>query len=155
MSLDLSEHTDLIYSLIHRYNIFEYLQEDVHQDFCVYFYTYNRYDATRGKPSTFISHVFKNFMIRREQESKRSRPLDTSIRIEARDADYSDRELGFYEDALDDKVFIEELLKGATKDTLDLLVGTFTAKELGARDGVTRQAVEGKYKRELKKLRGE
>ena len=155
MSLDLSLHEDLIYSLIHKSTVFEHLKEDVYQDFCVYFYSYNTYDATRGKPSTFITHVFKNFMIRFLQNSKRHRPLDTSIRIEARDVDYVERELGFYDESVEDAIFINKMMENATDDTLDLLIGPSTVRDLANRDGVSRQAIEGKYHRELKKLRGE
>lgn len=155
MNIDLTEHEGLIHNLMYRWNVDIRDADDCFQDFAVYYYHYRdkNYDAEKSKATTFLTMNFKNFMLRRDEKLNTEAPLLDAIHAEDRDKEYLDREMGGYEHQTDNQILIAHLLKDATQDTLNLLSGEVSFKELAKRDNVSRQSIQARFHTELGKLR--
>ena len=153
--LDLTEHEGFIHNLIRKWKIPEQDREDVYQDFFIHFHLYAKYDPEKGKPTTLIPYVFKNFMGTRKVKDGKHRAFNEATRIEERDKEYLDREQGGYELSVEDEIYINELLSNADQLTLDLISGATTCSEQAKVEGVSRQAVSQRHLYTLRKLTGE
>ena len=151
--LDLTKHSGFINKVIRGWKIPEQEQEDTFQDFCVYFYSYAKYDRAKGKPTTFIAHVFKNFLYDKNYKIDKQRALQEAIRIEERDAGFLDRELGCDATEMEVSVYIEQLLEGIDDVTLSILLGESSA-EVARNEGVSRQYVNYRHLEAMSKIRG-
>jgi len=155
-SLDLSLHEAYIHSLVLKTTLPEQDRDDLYQDFCLYFYQYaNKFDPEKGKPTTFIKSIFRNFMSNRNRTEVRHKPLNEATHIEERDKEYLDREQGGYESAVEDEVFINELLSDIDKVTLSLLTGDVTYAEQAQEEGISIQRVHKRHQDRMKKITGE
>lgn len=152
--LDLTKHSGFINKIIRGWKIPEQEQEDAFQDFCVYFYSYAKYDSTKGKPTTFIAHVFKNFLYDKNYKIDRQRALQEAIHIEERDEDFLDRELGGLDSGVENSIYIEQLLEGLDDVTISLILGDESSASQARKEGVSRQAVNKRYIDIMSKIRG-
>jgi hypothetical protein len=152
--LDLTEHTGFINKIIRGWKIPEQEQEDTFQDFCVYFYSYAKYDNEKGRPTTFIAHVFKNFLYDKNYKIDKQRALQEAIRIEERDEGFLDRELTSYTSEIEKAIYIEQLLRGMDAVTISLLAGDETSSSQARKEGVSRQYVNKRHLDALSKIRG-
>jgi DNA-directed RNA polymerase specialized sigma24 family protein len=151
--LDLTKHSGFINKIIRGWKIPEQEQEDAYQDFCVYFYSYAKYDRAKGKPTTFIAHVFKNFLYDKNYKIDKQRALQEAIHIEERDADFLDRELGCDASDMEIGIYIEQLLEGLDDVTISLLMGESSAEQART-EGVSRQHVNKRHLEIMSKIRG-
>jgi len=152
--IDLTEHEGFIYNLIKKWKVEDQDKEDVFQDFFIYFTKYAKYDETKGKPTTFIPFVFKNFIISKRVKDEKYKILDNAIHIEERDSEFLERELEGIESMAELDIYIHELLKNADDATLDLITGDASFASQAKKEGVTRQAVSQRHKDYLKKITG-
>ena len=153
--LNLSEHDGFVHNLIRKWNTPEQDREDLYQDFYIHFSMYAQYDPSKGRPTTLIAHVFKNFMVSRKLRADKRKALNEATAIESRDRDYIDRECGGYSIAVEDEIYLNQLLSTASQSTIDLIVGDETCTSLAKKEGVTRQAISLRHIAALKKLTGE
>ena len=150
--LDLTEHEGFVYNLMRKWNIPEQDKDDVYQDFFIHFHLYAKYDPEKGKPTTLIPYVFKNFMGTRKVKASKHKALNEATYIEERDKEYLDREQGGYKTSVEDEIYINELLSDASQLTMDLLTGDVTRGEQAKIEGVTKQAISDRHLRTLRKI---
>ena len=155
MSLDLTQHEKYIHSLITSWKIPEQDREDYYQDFFMYFTQFAKYDAEKGKPTTFLKTLFKNFMYYKMRSKGKDASAQDTLHIESRDKGYLDRIKGYVDMAVDDEIEIEHILKDVDKVTLDIILGDVTLVEQAKIEGISKQAVQQRHKRNIKKLIGE
>ena len=153
--LDLTKHESYIHTLITSWKVDEQDREDYYQDFFIYFTMYAKYDPSKGKPTTFIKAVFKNFMLSKNMVRGKDATHKDAIHIEDRDEEYLDRELGCSMTEMENEYYLNQLLKDADDVTVSIIVGDVTRSEQSRKEGVSRQAVNERHARALRKIIGE
>lgn len=150
--LDLTEHTGFIYNLMHKRRIEEQDKEDIYQDFLVYCLSYPYYDETKGSPTTYLGIAFSNYMTTVKLKRTKQQALLGATHIEERDKEYLDRELGGYELEIDDAICLNQILQQTDEITASIVRGEITCASQAKKEGITRQSMQEKHQRRLKKL---
>lgn len=151
-NLDLTEHTGFIYKLMQKRRIEEQDKEDTYQDFLVYCLSYPYYDETKGSPTTYLGLAFSNYMSVVKLKQTKQQALLEATHIEERDKDYLDRELGGYESEIEDAICLNQILDKTDEITASIVRGEITCASQAKKEGITRQSMQEKHQRRLKKL---
>lgn len=159
---NLIDHEKFIWRMINRFNLGGPDEEDVFNEFVVYFYEQEKYyKLDEYKPTTIIKMAFNSFWVHRVNNPK----MKFLFNIEDKNSDYSDmlqaeaeeyKELDTLEtehllsemDTLLDELTREYLLEGNSRGMEGGICVTTAAKE-----GVTRQAINNRIQCVLKKAR--
>jgi len=167
--IDLHEERKLVYSLLYRAKIPHLIREEKFQEFAVYFYENYNYDDTYTK-STYIGLLFRNWLALCAIEYKKKYKILNHLTTNTDDkrADYLDwvqSDTQDYNDATEQELFVycSELFskfKPLTQQYLLQKAGggrlngsdDRLARGVAKEDGVTRQAVEQRIQKNLKKV---
>lgn len=174
MSIDITEHEGFIFNQMRKFKIPLEERDENFQDFAVYFYQYDRSQANGVKETTVIGRVFHQFLTEQARKyNARKRVPDTAYEnIQRHNEDWLDFNIGPVIDSHEDFVICEEMFRKMSGDLQDYIlylaqghqqkgkgfpntVEDSPAHVIAERDGVSRQAVEKRLKRELNKLRNE
>lgn len=161
MKINTEDHRGWIYTLLNRAKFPLRETEDGYQDFVVYYYSYcdELYDGS-STPTTWLRTCFHSFLTRRSERFK-SKGRDACIlEGDSYDSNFWERVLGEQEIQYENSVLWQEYMKDASEDLQEYLLelaggdrGRGEAiNKFAERDGVTRQAIELRIKRELNKL---
>lgn len=171
--IDLTQHEGFIYSLMRKHKIPHEEHEERFQDFAAHFYAYYK-ESNNYKPTTIIGRMFHQFLTEQARHYKTEKyfPEKAYEHIQKHNSDWLDFQIGPLEDSQEDFVICEELFSKMSSDLQDYVLFIAQGPQglgkhrknsnsgnpvyiISERDGVTRQAVEKRLKRELNKLREE
>lgn len=144
MKINIEDHRKWVYALLERANIPLRFKDDAYQDFCVYYYSCNREYDPRYKLTPWLKLIFKGFLTERAGFFKRKyrRAELVSIDVIA--------ERGYTPD-LEASIDIDRLYPKLPELFKTLLNTQHTSATIAKANGVTRQAVESRLKKQMKK----
>lgn len=159
---NIMDHEKFIWRMINRFNLRGPDEEDVFNEFIVYFYEQQEfYKLDEYKPTTIIKMSFKSFWTHKIKNNK----MEFLFNIEDKNSDYSDmlqaeaedyKELDALEseqllwelDTLLDELTREYLLEGGSRGSEGGL-----CNETAKKEGVTRQTINKRINNKLREVR--
>lgn len=161
MNINIEDHRMWIYTLLNKAKFPLRETEDGYQDFVVHYYSYcdELYDKSSSE-AHWLAICFRGFLAEKARRFK-SKGRDARIlEGDSYDSNFWERTLGEQEIKYENSVLWQEYMKDASEDLQEYLLelaggdrGQGEAiKKFAERDGVTRQAIELRIKRELRKL---
>ena len=157
--IDLHKERKLVYRLLYKAKIPYELHDEKFQDFALYFYTYYKYDD-KYKESTYISLLFSNWL---SYCAKRYKTKDAVLDMRTdwlgdKKVDFLDYVQSNTEDwkehtEQEDYLYCDEIVSQLKPLTQEVLLGGGEyVNEIAEKDGVTRQAIENRIKKDTKKV---
>jgi len=159
---NLQEHRDYVFSLITQRGLHRKEDEDdLYQEFCVFFYSIIHNLNKDYAPTTIISTAFNSFLSARWEKAsteKRGGGKSCLESLEDKPPAFLEGLLG--EDvgeytAAEQSVLLHQLLKTASEGLHVYFFGDYTqwVRETAEKEGVTRQAIDKRIKKELTAIR--
>lgn len=161
----IEENELLIHKISHRYNIQGFTHEDLYQEGLMkLFDVFDRYDSTKGAPSTFITNILNNFYssLVRYYNTRERKNYDSNNNMlkEIKEKDFNFDSLSIEENILDtiykEKIFnlVLELLKKEKygKAFYQRMLYGETFQSLADKLGVSKQNIAQRYKVFLQKV---
>lgn len=153
--VNIEEHRGFIHYLINKIGTPMKEREDVYQEFCVYYYSAKRNYNPEYKVTTLLEMVFRHFLqhkITRENIDKR-KELDLVYMDAFEDFENFEIEHTSYTPSMEKMVDIARMCKRLPDLFKELIVGSTTYEIVAKKEGVTRQAIENRLKKDMYNIR--
>lgn len=163
LNIDLHKERAFVFFMFNEYKVPSDVQEEYYQDFVVFFLETEHYYSEEYATTTILGTAIRSFMSMKAREFNSPKRGDVEY-LEDHVPDYIE---GVYENSKgyseynpeETYAYVQELLKDASDDLKEYLAAKAGESRMGswAQDkakekGVTRQAIEKKLSKELKKI---